>query len=107
MARGREVAQVRPVLEVTPTALPASGETLELTAHLTGNAGFSPSFPGVKTAPLALDNGGVTLHILVDASSVEVYAVQGQVTLTDQIFADGGTATLDNIQGWHLQSSWN
>jgi fructan beta-fructosidase len=137
------------------TPLSATGETLDLTAHLTagtatkfglnvragngqytqigydtrtgqlyidrthsGNAGFSPSFPGVKTAPLALDHRGVTLRILVDASSVEVYADQGHVTLTDQIFpdatstgvslfADGGTATLDNLQGWRLKSIWN
>ena len=139
----------------TTTALAASGETLELTAHLTagtaskfglnvragngqytqigydtrtaqlyidrthsGDVSFSPSFSGVQTAPLALDQGGVTLHIVVDASSVEVYADQGQVALTDQIFpnaastgvslfADNGTATLDSLQGWHLKSIWN
>lgn len=83
-----------------------------------GDVSFSSSFPNVKTAPLALNQGGVTLHILVDASSVEVYADQGQVTLTDQIFpdasstgvslfADGGTATLDTLQAWHLKSIWN
>ena len=83
-----------------------------------GDVSFSPSFPNVKTAPLALDNGGITLHVLIDASSVEIYADQGQVTLTDQIFpdagstgvslfADGGTATLDTLQGWHLKSIWN
>jgi levanase len=83
-----------------------------------GDVGFAPSFSGVKTAPLALDHGAVTLHILVDASSVEVFADQGQVTITDQIFpdatskgisvfADNGTATLDDLQAWHLKSSWN
>lgn len=83
-----------------------------------GNTGFSPAFPGVKTAPLALDNGSVTLHILIDASSVEVFADQGQITLTDQIFpdagskgisafADNGTATLDSLESWNLKSIWN
>ncbi len=82
-----------------------------------GNTGFSSAFPDVKTAPLALDHGAVTLHILIDASSVEVFADQGQVTLTDQIFpdptstgvsafADNGTATLDDLQAWQLKSIW-
>lgn len=83
-----------------------------------GDTGFSPDFPDVRSAPLALDHGTVTLHVLVDASSVEVFAGQGQVTLTDQIFPDatstgvsvfaaGGTATLDNLRAWRLHSIWN
>jgi fructan beta-fructosidase len=82
-----------------------------------GKVDFSSAFPGVKTAPLALDHGGVTLRILVDNDSVEVYADQGQVALTDQIFPDatsagvsffaaGGTAKLDTLTGWHLKSIW-
>ena len=82
-----------------------------------GDASFSSAFPNVKTAPLALDHGGVTLRILVDRDTVEVYADQGQVTLTDQVFPDpastgvsffatGGTATLDTMTGWRLGSIW-
>ena len=82
-----------------------------------GNVGFSSAFPDVKSAPLALDHGGVTLRVLVDRDSVEVYADQGRVTLTDQVFPDpastgvslfstGGTATLDSLTGWQLASSW-
>lgn len=80
-----------------------------------GDVKFASSFPGIKTAPLALDHGEVTLHILVDESSVEVFADQGQVTLTDQIFpdatskgvsvfADDGTAMLEDLKVWHLKS---
>ncbi|MEA5455751.1 GH32 C-terminal domain-containing protein [Sinomonas sp. JGH33] len=83
-----------------------------------GKVDFASSFAGVKSAPLPLDQGGVTLHILIDASSVEVFGDRGQVVLTDQIFpdptstgvsvfADSGTATLDSLQAWHLKSSWN
>ncbi len=154
LRRGTAV-NLRPVTAASSTRpLGVTGETLDLTAHLTagtastfglnvrtgrgqytrigydthtgqvyidrthsGDVGFSSSFPGVKSAPLALVKGGVSLHILIDASSVEVYADQGRVTLTDQIFPDatstgvslfatGGTATLDNLRAWHLASIW-
>lgn len=82
-----------------------------------GDVGFDPTFPGVHTAPLALNHGRLKLHLLVDASSVEVFADQGQVVLTDQIFPDAGStgvsvfanqgsATLDQLRAWHLRSIW-
>ncbi|MEH0551175.1 GH32 C-terminal domain-containing protein [Streptomyces sp. B21-101] len=85
-----------------------------------GATDFDPAFSGVQHAPLALDGGRLSLHILVDASSVEVYAQNSrgeQVTLTDQVFpdpsstgvdafAEGGTATLDHMQAWQLKSIW-
>ena len=78
---------------------------------------FDPTFAGLQTAPLALNHGTLRLHILVDSSSVEVFADQGQVVLTDQIFPDagstgvsafaqGGSAKLDDIEAWHLRSIW-
>ena len=82
-----------------------------------GLTDFSSSFPRIDRAALPLVNGGITLHVLIDRSSVEVYADQGQVTLTDQVFpdptstgvdlfADEGTATLDSVQAWKLSSVW-
>ena len=94
----------------------ATGEVyLDRTAS--GATGFDPAFAGVQRAPLALGGGRLSLHVLVDASSVEVYAQNAsgeQVTLTDQIFpdpsstgvdafAEGGTATV-GIQAWQLKS---
>lgn len=43
-----------------------------------GNVGFSSAFPNVKTAPLALNQGGVTLRILIDRDTLEVYADQAR-----------------------------
>ncbi|MFI7497640.1 glycoside hydrolase family 32 protein [Streptomyces sp. NPDC049687] len=85
-----------------------------------GATDFDPTFSGVQRAPLDLHGGQLTLHVLVDASSVEVYAqnTRGeQVVLTDQVFpdptstgidafAEGGTATLDHMQAWQLKSLW-
>ncbi|WP_097275818.1 GH32 C-terminal domain-containing protein [Streptomyces sp. TLI_55] len=83
-------------------------------------SGIDPTFSGVQRAPLDLHGGGLSLHVLVDASSVEVYAqnTRGeQVILTDQVFpdasstgvdafAEGGSATLDHMQAWQLSSIW-
>jgi fructan beta-fructosidase len=82
-----------------------------------GDVSFDPTFASVQRAPLPLDHGLVRIRILVDTSSVEVFADQGQVVLTDQIFPDpssngvslfanNGTATLLAGIGWHMRSIW-
>ncbi|WP_338784067.1 GH32 C-terminal domain-containing protein [Streptomyces sp. DG1A-41] len=82
-----------------------------------GVGDFNSTFPGVQTAPLKPENGKVKLRILVDWSSVEVFGGNGEAVITDQIFpdpsstgvevfAEGGTATLDHMQAWQLKSIW-
>jgi fructan beta-fructosidase len=82
-----------------------------------GQVGFHPKFTGRHTAPLRPENGRVTLHVFVDWSSVEVFAADGEVVLTDQIFpapdsdgvalyARGGTARLVSLEAWPLASIW-
>jgi levanase len=82
-----------------------------------GRSDFNSNFAGVQRAPLATRNGSVHLHILVDWSSVEVFADHGQTVITDQIFpdatsdgielfADGGDATLERLKIQPLRSSW-
>src|SRR3954453_10554255 len=82
-----------------------------------GRVDFSRDFPGVQRAPLAARHGRVHLRILVDWSSVEVFADGGRRVITDQIFpspesdgvelfADGGSAGLDRLKIRHLRSSW-
>ncbi|MER5214611.1 GH32 C-terminal domain-containing protein [Streptomyces sp. NPDC002838] len=82
-----------------------------------GAGDFNSTFPGVQTAPLAAKNGKVKLRILVDWSSVEVFGGNGEAVITDQIFpdpsstgvevfAEGGTATLNHLQAWQLKSIW-
>ncbi|MFF4625989.1 GH32 C-terminal domain-containing protein [Streptomyces griseorubiginosus] len=85
-----------------------------------GATDFDPTFAGTERAPLALGGKPLKLHLLVDNSSVEVYAENSsgeQVVLTDQIFpdpsstgigvfADNGTAKLDQLKAWQLASIW-
>ncbi|KAB8227960.1 glycosyl hydrolase family protein [Aspergillus alliaceus] len=58
-----------------------------------GNVGFDGTFSNIYYAPLAPGSDGkVTLRILLDSSSTEVFGGQGEVTLSAQIFPqDTGT----------------
>jgi fructan beta-fructosidase len=82
-----------------------------------GQVGFHAEFSGRHTAPLPVENGRVRLHVFVDWSSVEVFAANGEVVVTDQIFpapesdgvalyARGGTARLVSLDAWPLDSIW-
>jgi levanase len=82
-----------------------------------GTTDFNSNFAGVQRAPVAARNGRIHLHILVDWSSVEVFADRGQTVITDQIFpsaesdgielfAEGGAAKLDSLKVRPLRSSW-
>ena len=83
-----------------------------------GASSFSPHFAGRHSARLATaalaPAQPIQLHVIVDATSVEVFAAQGQVVLTDQIFpkptsrgvslyAKGGTARLRSLESWELR----
>ena len=75
------------------------------------------TLPARHEAPVALDaSGAVTLTVLVDRSSVEVFAQEGQVTLSDLIFpgpgsqgtqlsTDGGTLHIRSLQAWALKGA--
>jgi levanase len=84
-----------------------------------GDVGFSLNFPGVQRAPISVGaNGEVTLRVLVDSSSVEVFAQDGSVAITDQIFPDPGSsgletfatdgnAVLKSVKVTPLRSAWS
>lgn len=80
-----------------------------------GDVDFNSSFPGIQVAPLQPKDGKVKLRILVDWSSVEVFAGSGEAVITDQIFpdpasqgvevfAENGSARLDQVRVWQLGS---
>jgi fructan beta-fructosidase len=82
-----------------------------------GDVSFDPTFSSIQRAPLPTKNGVVHLTVLVDWSSVEVFAQDGRLLITDQIFpspsstglaafAGGGTATLRSMTVSHMRSAW-
>ncbi|MFG2832903.1 glycoside hydrolase family 32 protein [Streptomyces sp. NPDC048434] len=89
-----------------------SGE-LFLDRTAAGEGDFAAEFPAVHRAPVGLTGGGLRLRLLVDASSVEVFADGEARCLTDQIFpgpadtglevfAEGGGAHLTRLTVWPL-----
>jgi sucrose-6-phosphate hydrolase SacC (GH32 family) len=82
-----------------------------------GAVDFQADFAARNTAPLTPTDGRVTLHVLVDRSSVEVFANGGARVLTHRLFPDpasdgvalfaqGGSATLLSLDAWTLRSAW-
>ncbi|MCA9873377.1 MAG: glycoside hydrolase family 32 protein [Anaerolineales bacterium] len=56
---------------------------------------FSNTFGGVHVAPLPPIDGVIRLHIFVDRSSVELFANDGLLSVTDQIFPSGNTMQIE------------
>ena len=82
-----------------------------------GEIDFDTTFASLDQAPLALENNRIRLHIFVDWSSVEIFANDGEVVITDRIFpspesnnieffSEGGTAKLLAADIWELESVW-
>lgn len=83
-----------------------------------GAVGFSPKFGGFATAPLADPAGKVTLRILLDECSVEVFVNGGAEALTALVFPSGDSRavelfassegpTVSGIEIWPIASCWN
>jgi fructan beta-fructosidase len=103
--------------EETVIGYDAASSEVYLDRTHSGQTAFNADFPGVQRAPLQAHDGTVRLHILVDWSSVEVFADHGQTVITDQIFpsatsdgikafADGTGAKLRWLAVLPLRSSW-
>ncbi len=80
-----------------------------------GSLAIDPVFAAARQeAPVTLHNGKLSLRVLLDRCSVEVFAQDGQVALTDLIFPDaadrkielyenGGKSSLTSLDIWKLQ----
>jgi fructan beta-fructosidase len=62
-----------------------------------GEAGLGESFASVSRAPVPLVDGTVALEVWLDRTSVEVFAHDGQVVVTDLVFPPAGACGVD---GW-------
>jgi fructan beta-fructosidase len=62
-------------------------QELTLDRTQSGNVSFHPAFAStLETTRVPLQNGLLHLRLLVDKSMVEVFAQQGEITLTDLVF---------------------
>lgn len=80
-------------------------------------AHFSKAFPARTVAPLDLAGAPLQLHIFVDRSSVEVFAQDGRVVMTNLVFPkasstglslrlSGGALQSADVHVWKLRSIW-
>jgi len=85
-------------------------------AH-SGNTGFSPEFPNRASAPLPGVAGTLSLTILVDRSTIEVFAQDGAATISDLFYPPPGELGLQffaasdepgpiEVERWDLRSTW-
>ncbi|WP_375434884.1 glycoside hydrolase family 32 protein [uncultured Hymenobacter sp.] len=73
--------------ELTTLRYDVARQELTLDRTKSGNVSFHPAFASsLETARVPLQNGLLQLRLLVDKSMVEVFAQQGETTLTDLVF---------------------
>jgi fructan beta-fructosidase len=81
------------------------------------NAHFNAAFPSVTVAPLKLAGKPLQLQIFVDRSSVEVFAQDGRISMTNLVFPNatstgismsttGGRLDGVELNMWKLHSTW-
>ncbi len=82
-----------------------------------GLTGFSKDFPVRTSAPLATGNAPLELTILVDRSTIEVFAQGGRVAMTDLVYPPAGAQGLElsagesgtmrvSVDVWEMKSAW-
>jgi len=73
---------------------PRSGDLIVDRTH-SGDTGFHEAFPSTSRAPIAAGkDGNYTLQIFIDHCSVEVFANDGLVSVTELIFPETGQTSL-------------
>ena len=103
--------------EITQVQLDFGAGAIRLDRTRSGRKDFHPSFADVHSAPLRIAHGKATVRLLVDTSSLEVFAQDGESVLTDlvlpssppltfQLVADGSTDRLRiaSLTVWPLRS---
>jgi fructan beta-fructosidase len=82
-------------IEETIIGFSASENFLFVNRVNSGISNFNEFFPCKHGASLSPKNNRIKLHIFVDCSSVEVFANEGELVLTDQIFPDPSSKGLE------------
>jgi fructan beta-fructosidase len=104
--------------QFTKVGIDRKKSTIYIDRTNSGVTNFSKYFPGRQDGPLKL-TGAVKLDIFLDRSSVEVFANDGEVALSDRIypaqiathaslFSSGGEAPrIKSLKVWRMKSIWN
>lgn len=81
-----------------------------------GATDFSRYFPTRTVAPLKIGERPLRLRILVDRSSVEVFAQDGRAAMTNLVYPPAGASSIEfhadgqpkqiSVELWNLESAW-
>ena len=81
--------------EETVVAYNAVTQSLFIDRSDSGEKAFHEAFGCRHDVALQTENGRLKLHLFVDQSSVEVFANDGEIAITDQIFPDPNSTGLE------------
>ncbi|NRF93785.1 GH32 C-terminal domain-containing protein [Paenibacillus frigoriresistens] len=81
--------------EETIVGYNVNSKTLFVDRCRSGESAFHTEFACKHDAQVELQNGRIKLHLFVDQASIEVFANDGEVTVTDQIFPDLASTGLE------------
>lgn len=101
--------------EQTIVGYDAQNQTLFIDRSASGTVDFHPQFACRHEAPLVPEDGRILLHLFIDRCSLEIFANDGIVTMTDlifphtgftevELFAAGGHAKIVLLEVYDLQS---
>lgn len=104
--------------EKTVIGYNAVEEKLFVDRTQSGEHSFSTSFPAVQEAPLKLEDQRLKLQLFLDASSIEVFANNGEAAITSLLFpselgqelilfSNEGTTNVLELNVTELDSIWN
>jgi sucrose-6-phosphate hydrolase SacC (GH32 family) len=82
-----------------------------------GKSDFSKDFNGIHISPYALTGSSVDMHLIIDAASIELFAMNGKVVMTEiffptegfsdiRLFSKNGSVQLDSGSVYKLNSIW-
>ena len=80
--------------EATALVFDGARERLTVDRTRSGRTNFHRAFPARHDAPLRVTDGRVTLRLLLDTSSLEVFAQNGETVLTELIFPTAASRSL-------------
>ncbi len=93
------------------------GGALFMDRTRSGNTSFSPDFPVRTVAPLTTGNAPLSMTILVDRSTVELFVQGGRIAMTNLVYPPPGAHAIEfdsrqskpgeiTVDLWSLRSTW-
>ncbi len=83
-----------------------------------GKSDFSKDFSGIHVSPYVLNEPKIDLRLVIDAASVELFAMKGRVVMTEiffpsekfshvRLYSKNGSVQFDAGEIYKLSSAWN